>query len=193
MEHSITVEGAAFRLRPVDLGDAEFMVTLRTDPELSRYLNPTSGDVEAQKQYIRDYFRKEDDYYFIVERRRTGRCEGMIAVYDVDHQAKTAEWGRWLLRKGSMAALESALLIYKFVFEVLRLDSVYCRTVTENEKVISFHMSCGLEMARIIKRYVRIGDVVYDSAEQRMTRKMWPQQRVALDRKAARLASTLDT
>ena len=189
MRHDLVVEGSAFRLRPVEVSDAEFMVRLRKDETLSRFLNETSGVVMDQQNYIRSYFSKEDDVYFIVERRDNAAPQGMIAIYDI--KDGRAEWGRWILQEGSLAAIESAYLIYVAAFEFLKLDTVYCRTVQENQKVVSFHESCGLQTARLLPGYAKIRGKVYDSIEQELSAESWGSVRCELLEKVKALASLM--
>src|SRR5262249_23599995 len=115
MRHDLRLDGPAFRLRPVTLDDAELIVALRTDPRLSQYIHRTSPDVGAQRDWLERYFARPDDYYFIVERRRDGVAEGTLGIYDLAGapDARRAEWGRWVLRHGSLAAPESAWLVYR--------------------------------------------------------------------------------
>jgi len=196
MRHEITVEGYAFRLRPLTIADAEFVVGLRTDPILSRFINPTSPYVEDQVAWTERYYQRPDDCSFICE-RLSGQPEGMVSIYDIrDDEAyngKTAEWGRWILRSGSPAALECAILVYRTAFEKLSLDSVYCRTVAANKSVVAFHTSTGLETRQILKDYVVLKDVLHDSIEQIMTKRHWWEIRPSLENKAQRLAKKLSS
>lgn len=188
MQHEIHIEGYGFRLRPVTLDDAEFIVELRSRPEATRYLNLVSPEGEKQRAWLQAYFERPDDYYFIIESLQGKRPEGTIGVPEVDTVNRTAEWGRWILVPGSLGAIESALLIYRVAFDVLGLDMVYCRTVKENAKVVSFHTSCGLETHATLPGYCQIGDRTYDAVEQRLTRENWGRVEPVLAKKAARLA-----
>lgn len=191
MRHEIVTEGFAFRLRPLGVEDAEFVLSLRTDPELSRFINPTSPDVADQIAWTNRYFDKPDDASFIVE-RINGRAEGAVSIYDIredpEFGGKTAEWGRWILRRNSPAALECAILVYRTAFGPLGLDSVYCRTVAANEPVVAFHTSLGLETRRALPGYVELRGEVQDSVEQIMTPRRWAELEPNLLKKAERLA-----
>lgn len=123
MRHNIVMDGHAFRLRPVDVEDAGFILELRTDPDRNQYLHWVSNDLETQRQWLRDYFERPGDYYFLIENRETGQREGTAGIYNLDRIF--AEWGRWIVRAGSLAALESACLIYRVGFEVLGLESIF--------------------------------------------------------------------
>ena len=49
------IEGKYINLRDVELSDAEFIVNIRTDAKKTRFLHPTSGDVQQQVEYLKKY------------------------------------------------------------------------------------------------------------------------------------------
>ena len=55
MKHELTLEGPAFRLRPLAMGDSAFVLSLRMDEDLSRVLHPVSGRLEDQEAWMRAY------------------------------------------------------------------------------------------------------------------------------------------
>jgi RimJ/RimL family protein N-acetyltransferase len=176
-------------LRPAATADSAFILSLRTDAELSRYINPTSVKLDDQQTWMRRYFARPGDYYWVIERSSTARPEGAIAIYDVDQGQ--AEWGRWILRKGSLAAVESALLVYRAGFDVLRLQRMFCRTVSVNRSVVSFHASCGLQTSPNGHLKVKLRGRQYDVVEQFVTAANWPAIERSLDRRAAGVARLL--
>jgi RimJ/RimL family protein N-acetyltransferase len=188
MDHSIRVESRLFGLRPVAVADAEFILSLRLDPELSRFINETSPSVADQENWLRDYLQRVGDYYFIIEELASRASVGTIAVYSLDAAKRRAEWGRWIIQPPHLAAVESALLIYQVAFDDLQLDEVYCRTLTENRSVVSFHSSCGLATRSTGKLTATIRGSDWSVTEQVLTRENWPGTRRRLDRLAARLA-----
>lgn len=153
MRHNYILSGNKFRIRPINNDDAQFCIDLRTNQQLNQYLNPTSSILQDQINWLENYYNKNDDYYFVVENIKNNKKEGLIALYDIDKDTNSAEWGRWILRVGSLGAVESALLIYKFAFDYLDLDKVYCRTVENNQKVVSFHDSCGITDKKTLINY----------------------------------------
>ena len=190
MRHGLAMEGPAFRLRPVRLYDAAFIVQLRSDPERARYLHPGATDVPSQERWLRDYFDRSGDYYFVIEHRATGVREGTAGIYNTDPEAKSAEWGRWILRRGSFAAVESACLVYRLGFEALGLDSMYCRTIVDNASALAFHDSFGVQRAHRLPRYFKHEGRMLDAVEGRLTRKRWMTLRDNLESKAARAAAS---
>jgi RimJ/RimL family protein N-acetyltransferase len=191
MRHNLTIDGPAFRLRPVCLEDAGFIAQLRADPERSRYLHPAPPGLDpeertiAQARWLETYFERAGDYYFILENRTTGEPEGTAGIYNVDPLARDAEWGRWVLRRRSLAAVESACLVYHAGFRWLYLDSLYCRTIRENAAAVAFHDSFGLTRARVLPAYLDGMDAI----ESRLTATRWMALREGVEGKALRAAA----
>ncbi len=132
-------------IRPVVEEDANFITGLRVDERYNTFLSAVSGDVEAQRQWIRRY--KEDEqaglqYYFIIERLDGTPC-GTVRIYDIRQDSFC--WGSWILNedKTRYAALESAFLVYEFGFSHLGLCKSHFDVRKGNEKVISFHQKMG--------------------------------------------------
>jgi RimJ/RimL family protein N-acetyltransferase len=193
MRHRITIEGDAFRLRPISHLDAKFVVDLRNDKALNKYLHKSSSSIEDQILWIYNYYDRYNDYYFVIERRKNGNPEGLISVYDIDFPSKCGEWGRWILRKNSLAAVESALLIYRVSFEFLGLKNVYCRTIATNEKVVSFHDSCGITSKHILKEHFNISGNKLDAIEHKVRQDEWKYIEPKLVKLSALIARRLDS
>lgn len=191
MRHDLAPEGAAFRLRPVTEADAAFVLELRTDPRLNRWLHPTPPGLQRQLAWLAEYRQRPGDWYFVVEHRASGRPEGLVALYDVDPQATRGEWGRWILRHGSMAAVESAWLIYRVAFDLVGLAEVVCRTVADNRAVVSFHDSCGLGGRRLLPEHFELPDGRHDAVEHHLDRGGWPAVAARLEALARRLAERI--
>jgi RimJ/RimL family protein N-acetyltransferase len=177
------VEGHAYRLRPAGESDTDFILALRTDSRLNQFINPTPPDRGAHLRWLAEYNERPHDYYFVVERRAGNRPEGTIGLYNLNPSAQTAEWGRWLILPDSLAAVESAWLIYQTAFDSLHLDSTYCRTLADNEKVVAFHDSTGCERGSRAP-----GDKF---VEHTMSRAAWQTLGPALERKVQRLAAVI--
>jgi RimJ/RimL family protein N-acetyltransferase len=192
MRHDVRVSGYAYTLRPVEISDAELIIELRTQAGRSQYLHRISPDVDSQTKWIEVYLDRTEDYYFVITRSATGIPEGLVGLYDIDPAVGSAEWGRWILRSGSQAAAESALLIYRVGFEIVRLNEVYCRTVADNLSVLSFHDSCGLQRRGLYAAYGKLDDERwFDAVEHVLTRERWPVVQAVLESSAKQVAARL--
>lgn len=174
MRHSISLPCVRYRLRPVTLEDAAFIVELRTDPLLGRYLHEISPRVEDQVVFLERYFERPNDYYFVVEDADSGEPHGAIGIYEMEEDASGAQWGRWILKHGSMAALESAWLICETGFSTLGLASLSSRTLVENPRVVSFHDSFGARRTTILDGHFLVCGERKSAVEHRIEAADWP-------------------
>jgi RimJ/RimL family protein N-acetyltransferase len=191
VRHDVAVEGYAYRLRPVAAGDARFIMDLRTDPKRNAFIHPTPNNIDLQKRWIEEYFERAGDYYFVIESRAAAQPQGTIGLYTIDIARRCGEWGRWVVQEDSMAALESAVLIYRVAFDMLDLSMVYARTAITNERVVRFHDVCGLERHAVLPGFLQLRAGAVDAVEHRITRERWENIKAALGAKAARLARVL--
>lgn len=151
MQHNYIITGYCFRLRPISLNDVDFILELRTNPNLNKYINYTSKNIQIQIAWLQEYFKRNNDYYFVVENIKNNEKVGLIAVYNIDYTNLVAEWGRWVIKPNSLATIESVLLMYKFAFNILNLNQVYSKTCASNYKVVSFHDSIKFSKKQILK------------------------------------------
>ena len=165
MKHNIKSNGYSYRLRPVELEDAQFIIDTRLeDAEKSQFVHKISSDVNLQIDWLNNYFERENDYYFVIENLFTGESEGLISIYNV--KDKKAEWGRWVLKSGSLASIEGVNLLYRVAFEKLNLEELYTMTITDNASVVDFHTGINAKLRKIHKDAVTLEGKVYDIAEQ---------------------------
>lgn len=165
MKHNFSLDGFNYRLRPVRISDAQFIIDVRLeDAERNKYIHKISRDIKLQEDWINSYFERPGDYYFVVDNRITGESEGLISIYD--EKDGKAEWGRWVLKRNSLAAAESVDLMYRIAFEKIGLVELYCRTVQINKEVVSFHDSIGEKTRCIIQNAFNIDGNDYNAVEQ---------------------------
>jgi RimJ/RimL family protein N-acetyltransferase len=191
MRHKIIIEGFAYRLRPIGDMDADFIIKLRTDAELIRFLHSTPPSLDSQLNWLAQYYTRPGDWYFVLERRSDSSSEGLISLYDFDAEQFSAEWGRWILRKDSIAAVESAWLIYRCAFDQLCLREVYCRTVAANESVVSFHDSCGITERSLLPNHFNLNGRKLDAVEHRVNHVAWKTIAPRLEHLSQRMARRL--
>jgi len=172
VRHSIQAEGLCYRLRPIEMSDARAIVDIRLeDADRNKFIHRISPEVKLQEKWLSDYFKREGDYYFAVENKFTGQMEGLISIYDV--AGKRAEWGRYVMRRNSLAAVESAALCLQTAFEVLALDEVYGGIVSVNKAVISLHKRFGSKIGEVISNAYEIDGQLYDKLETSIDRQRY--------------------
>lgn len=170
MKHELHLEGIAYRLRPVRLEDAPLIISLRLeDHERNQFIHKVSSDVSAQQAWLEKYFNREGDFYFVIENSLTGEPEGLISIYDL--KDGKAEWGRWVIKKGSLAATESLDLLYRLAFDELGIDELYCRTICDNERVVSLHDSLPQLKRGVLDSQIQLNGSNYSVVEHYTTPK----------------------
>ncbi|ELA7189950.1 GNAT family N-acetyltransferase [Vibrio alginolyticus] len=142
------LKSKTIQLRLVQEDDAEFITQLRGDEKYNTHLSKCDTSVEAQRLWIRAY--KEDEqqkkqFYFIIERLDGTKC-GTVRLYDF--KGVSFCWGSWILNheKTRYAALESALLVYQFGFDVLGFEKCHFDVRKDNHAVNKFHEKFGARL-----------------------------------------------
>jgi hypothetical protein len=115
----------------------------------------------------------------------------LVAIYNADLRKGTADWGRWILRPGSLASVESALRIYEAAFDHLKLEEVRSQTICENKHVVAFHDRCGVPRHGVLRGYYTMDDETYDVVEHCLTRGDWPRVRQSMEPLARKVAERL--
>jgi len=132
-------------LRCAEEADAEYILGLRLDPLLNRFLSKTDGSLEQQKKWLRDYKLREaarTEYYFIIQSLNYEPW-GTVRVYDIC--SGSFSWGSWIIPRGKppSVAVETTLMIYDFAFGVLDCARAHFKVCRENTNVIRFHRRLG--------------------------------------------------
>ena len=132
-------------MRLVELDDAEYIYRLRSVPGLNQHLSATSGGVAEQRRWLAEYKQDEatqKQFYFIIQRLNGTPC-GTVRLYDLRDDSFC--WGSWILdqSKPLSAALESAILVYRFGFNELGFSKSHFDVRKENKAVIKFHKRFG--------------------------------------------------
>jgi len=133
------------RLDLVQESDAEFILSLRLDPNLNQFLSKVGSDIQSQIEWLLKYKvdeKKGLQYYFIISRLDGVKC-GTVRVYDI--KDNSFSWGSWILNseKTRYAAIESALLVYQFGFDFLGLENSHFEVMKGNSNVVNFHKRMG--------------------------------------------------
>lgn len=139
-----SIRGKALVLRNVVVSDAAFILSLRTNPQKSKYLSQISGDLDAQIAWLVAYGARDEEAYFIIQDFH-GIPLGAVRIYDA--VGSSFCWGSWILLDSapSYAAIESALMVYTYALDSLKFESAHFQVHRANENVWMFHERFGAE------------------------------------------------
>ena len=114
-----TLKGTSVNLRSVNESDAEFILNVRNDPKVSKYLPPLNISLDQQRQWITKQRADKDSYYFLLETPR-GEPIGTLGVYNIiDNHAES---GRSCCIGEPYQSVEASTLLTDFVYKTLNLD-----------------------------------------------------------------------
>lgn len=142
------LKSKTIKLRYVEVSDAEFILSLRLDERYNTFISKVDDNIEAQRNWIESYKIEEgnkNQFYFIIETNDGIPC-GTVRIYDLTDNSFC--WGSWVLNehKTRYSAIESALLVYKYGFDILGFEMCHFDVMKENKKVIEFHKKFGAEI-----------------------------------------------
>ena len=134
LPHNFTLERYGLQVRLVEESDAEFIVSLRTDPRLSKHIHTTSSDIEQQKQWIRDYKLREAqglDYYFLFA--INSKPQGLARIYDITED--TFNQGSWIFSPNAVlgASVLGNIISSEIGFEFLEKKVEYSDARMDNK------------------------------------------------------------
>lgn len=129
------------RVRLISESDAEFILALRQG-ERARFLSKTEGDVETQREWIRNYKQREEDgveFYFVAE-DEDGTRYGTTRLYNFDATSFTT--GSWLFSKDAPQgmAIKTDIIGREIAFEELGFTLCRFDVMKDNKSVIRYHM-----------------------------------------------------
>lgn len=142
-----TLSKYGLHTRLVNENDAAFIVELRTDTRLGKFLHPTDHDVEKQREWIEAYKKREVDgldYYFIHSYH--GEPFSVNRIYDISEFQGTS--GSWICKHGTDAErmVASCLVERDVLFDILGLPLDRFDVRKENKRVWRFHKQMGAKI-----------------------------------------------
>ena len=134
--------GKTLVFRNVEVADAAFILSLRTNEQKSMHLSKVNNDLKAQEDWIRDYSNRDSEAYFIIEDLHASPL-GTVRLYDAIDDSFC--WGSWIIIDGAppSAAIESALIVYAYALDCLGFSRAHFQVNKTNQRVCAFHERFG--------------------------------------------------
>lgn len=144
--------GKHLKLRLVETEDAQFILDLRNNDNLNKYLSRTDSNLENQKKWIENYKIREiekKEFYFIIEDNLTNPY-GTIRIYNINEEKKEFEWGSWILKENRPRNFSYFSIIesFNFAFEQLSLEKALIEVYKENLKANYLYKKIGAELVK---------------------------------------------
>ena len=146
-------------LKEVNINDVDYILKLRTDKSLSKYLNHTANDRRKQIRWLREYFirrKKKDEFYFIFQIKNKSYYKNLGFSRIIKIKNDTFHFGGWILQKNNKPwiALECCLAIYEYAFNYLNYKKCLLWINLKNLDVIKYHKSLGAKFVKKDKKEI---------------------------------------
>ena len=162
-------------VRDIREEDLENIITWRTDPEITRYMNTNPVlTPEGQKKWLSDVQNDPSKRHWMIEAE--GEPCGVIQLIDIDWKNKNTSWGYYVgvrRLRSIRLALSLEMSLYDYVFDALGFEEIHNEAFSLNEGVIKLHQMCGNAIVKVVPGEVEKEGVSYDITHMSITRDKW--------------------
>lgn len=143
----------------IGLKDAKYILKLRLNKNLAKYLNKTSRSVDLQKKWLKEYLKRnlqKKEYYFKFQIKNKKKFTNIGLGRIIDLGRKNFSFGSWIIEEGfsKLLSIECVLSMYKFAFEKLKYKNNKMWMDKRNKKIILFHEAMGAKKEKSDKTQV---------------------------------------
>lgn len=141
--------GMNIKLDLVKVEDANFLLKLRTESNLNKYLSKVDDSLEKQEKWIQNYKMREyakKEYYFKCMDKLNNNV-GFARLYNIDYENKMLTFGSFIMgeNKPQYAALETMILLMQIAFDFLKMEKVVLDVRKKNLHAKRFYERFGFE------------------------------------------------
>lgn len=143
------IEGARVRLRLLEEADLPLTLAWRNQDHIRCwFFHPEVISPELHRTWYEQYKDRDDDFLFIIEETDVlKRPVGQVAIYHIDWQTRTGEFGRLMIgdakASGRGLAYEATRLVVASALERWGLAEVSLEVYADNFAAISIYERCG--------------------------------------------------
>jgi UDP-4-amino-4,6-dideoxy-N-acetyl-beta-L-altrosamine N-acetyltransferase len=166
----------AIRFREPTPADAEMILSWRSKPRVTDYLNTdVDADPAGQRAWLERCRERPDYYHWIVE--IGGAPAGLVSIDRLDLDADQASWGFYI---GEDQFLNMGGLIpphlYNWVFFRVGLQRLWAEVLAFNHDVIALHRQHGYALDRLVQGAVQKRGRQFDLQYMQLHRQSWVRQ-----------------
>lgn len=143
------IEGDHIILRLLERDDLPLTLSWRNQDEIRKwFLNTAPIQADTHRAWFERYQELDNDFVFLILAKDMNCVPvGQVSIYNIDWNAKTAEFGRLMIgeprAKGRGIAKESTRVLLDYFFESLRLNEIRLEVKENNKAAIAIYCSTG--------------------------------------------------
>ena len=146
LKSDFKLESLGLEVRLVNEMDVDYILSLRTNKHLTRFIHQTENDRDKQLAWIRHYKKREyegREYYFIYF--LDGKAVGLNRIYNIFEYYGTI--GSWICSPGNDTEISLAtyILMFDLMFEHIELDITLFDVRKVNKHVWKLHKMLGAQ------------------------------------------------
>ena len=156
LSESFSLEKYGLKVRLVNVDDANFILSLRANPNRTKHMMTLDFSLESQKEWILEYKKREKeglDYYFIYSNIE----EKPIGVNRISHlnlNAKTGKSSSWIAVEGlKYEPLKMLLIGNEIVFNLIGFDMSWGEVNKNNSRAIKIFKLFGYKLKDVGTEY----------------------------------------
>jgi RimJ/RimL family protein N-acetyltransferase len=131
--------------------DTDFIISLRTNQNLNA-LSGKSLSPEEHLSWLKNYYQKDNDFYWVVRDIKSNKRIGTAALFDIDNRSRKAESGRTIILEDyRFLTFDVFLTRMKFAFDNLNLNKVYAKVRLSEQKILNFDKKLGYKVDGILR------------------------------------------
>ena len=153
---NFSLEKYGLKVRLVNESDADFILSLRANPNRTKYMVTLNDEVESQKKWIQEYKTREEkglDYYFIYSNGE-GKPLGVNRISHLDFDAKSGKSSSWIAIEGlKYETLKMLLIGNEIVFNLIGIDISWGEVFKNNSSAIKIFKLFGYKLEDVGEEY----------------------------------------
>ena len=150
------LEKYGLKVKLVNYDNAEFILSLRSDRNRTRYMLTLKNNIEYQKKWIQKYKRREReglDYYFIYYNLEN-KPIGLSRVSNISLIKKTAKDCSWIVEEGlKYEAIKMIIMRNELVFNLLEINTLWGEVHKKNRRAIRILKLLGSKLKDVGTKY----------------------------------------
>ena len=139
LPENFSLERYDLKVRLVNENDAEFILSLRANPNRTKHMITLEDEIDSQKKWIQEYKKREKEGldFYLIYYNIEDKAIGLNRISHVDYKEKTAKASSWIAVEGLInEAFKMSIIQSEIAFNFLKVDTIQCDVHKNNSNVI---------------------------------------------------------